>query len=47
MAKFRLAGRIDALKPFREAKLKGRVGKSELRWKLREQLGKASCSRKE
>lgn len=47
MAKFRLAGRIDALKPFREAKLKGRVGKSRLRWLRREAFGKASCKEEE
>lgn len=42
MVKFRLAGRLEALKPLREAKMRGRIEKSKLKWNLREALGKAS-----
>ncbi|MEW6069771.1 MAG: hypothetical protein AB1485_04065 [Candidatus Thermoplasmatota archaeon] len=40
--RFHLGARIDALRPFREAKLKGRIARSTRRWLRRELLGKAS-----
>ncbi|MDI6903654.1 MAG: hypothetical protein QMC77_07965 [Methanocellales archaeon] len=37
-----LGKKIEAKEASREAKKKGHVAKSELKWKLREALGKAS-----
>lgn len=37
-----IGAKIEALRPLREAKKEGRVGKSKLKWKTREMLGKAS-----
>lgn len=40
-----LGAKIEALKPYREAHKEARVRKSELKWKRRESLGKASKGR--